>query len=105
MFAALSDPIRRQIVDWLVDGGSGTSTEFAARVPISRQAVSRHLGELKRAGVVVSTKNGREVRYSLTTESMTEAMNWISQRTTMWDSALKRLKRHVSQGKEHLYRG
>ena len=74
---------------------SGTATEFAKRLPISRQAVARHLSELAAAGLVSPAKTGRETRYSLNTETMQEAIDWLSDRARRWDEALDRLQRHL----------
>jgi DNA-binding transcriptional ArsR family regulator len=98
VFAALADPTRRQLVDWLAVEDEGTATGFAARLPISRQAVTRHLGELERAGLVRSDRVGRETRYSLNPESLTEAADWLAARARKWDRALGRLQRHVESG-------
>jgi DNA-binding transcriptional ArsR family regulator len=95
VFAALSDPTRRLLVEWLSAEESGTATGFAARLPISRQAVARHLQELEHAGLVRSERVGRETRFSLETEPLTEAAGWLEQRTEVWDSTLGRLKRHL----------
>lgn len=95
VFAALSDPTRRQIVEWLAAEDSGTATGFAARLPISRQAVARHLQELQRAGIVISERTGRETRYSLNATALTEAADWLAARVRMWDRTLGRLRRHV----------
>ena len=65
MFAALADPTRRQLVDWLAEEGSGTATGFANRLPMTRQAVARHLQELELAEIVASEKSGRETRFTL----------------------------------------
>lgn len=95
VFAALSDPVRQQLVDWLSVEPTGTATEFARRLPISRQAVSRHLFELERVGLVTSSKVGRETRYSLDTAVMHDAIEWLTRRARRWDDALERLQRHV----------
>jgi DNA-binding transcriptional ArsR family regulator len=95
VFAALADSTRRQLVDWLAEEGSGTATGFAARLPISRQAVARHLQELEGAGVVVSTRSGRETLFSLRVESLADAAEWLEARAVAWDRTLDRLKRRV----------
>lgn len=95
VFAALSDPTRQQLVEWLSVEANGTATEFARRLPISRQAVARHLSELAAAGLVSSTRVGRETRYSLNTETMQEAIDWLSDRARRWDAALDRLQKHL----------
>jgi DNA-binding transcriptional ArsR family regulator len=96
VFAALADSTRRQIVDWMLGGVAATSTELASRLPISRQAVARHLAELRRAGLVVGEKRGREVRYRLRSGGLDPAMRWIEQRSARWDAALVRLAEHVA---------
>ncbi len=76
VFAALGDPTRAQIIDWLYEGGSGTATEFAVRLPISRQAVSRHLKELEEAGLIAGSKQGREMRYQLRPQQLRASAEW-----------------------------
>lgn len=95
IFAALGDPTRRQLVEWLSVEGSGTATGFAERLPMSRQAVAKHLTELEAAGVVSRSKQGRETRYELRTESLDSASEWLRHRTAAWDRTLARLKKMV----------
>ncbi len=95
VFSALADPTRRQIVDWLVEEGSGTATGFADRLTISRQAVARHLQELGSAGLVISEKSGREMRFTLQTEALVDAAAWLDQRAEAWDRTLIRLRSHL----------
>ncbi|MEE8406678.1 MAG: metalloregulator ArsR/SmtB family transcription factor [Acidimicrobiia bacterium] len=95
VFSALGDPTRRQLVDWLAEEGSGTATRFAERLPISRQAVARHLQELEKAGVVDSTRFGRETRFVLRPEPLTRAAGWLDARAAAWDRTLARLEEHL----------
>ena len=95
VFGALGDPTRQQLIDWMVAEGSGTATVFASRLPISRQAVGKHLAELERAGLTVSEKVGRESIYRPTTETMRVAIEWLAERSSRWESTLERLARHV----------
>src|SRR5262249_22072436 len=67
---ALADPTRREVVSLLSQGGSVTATELAASLPVTRQAVSKHLAALTDAGLVASSREGREVRYRLTPSPM-----------------------------------
>lgn len=97
VFAALSDPTRRRLIEWLSAEASGTATGFAERLPISRQAVARHLHELEDAGLVRAERVGRETRFSLETAPLTEAVAWLEQRAEQWDSTLGRLKHHVEE--------
>lgn len=96
-FAALADPTRAAIVEWLGEGGSGTATSFAARLPISRQAVTRHLKELEGAGLVVATREGREVRYTLEPESLSQMAAWLEVRAERWERTLQRLAEHLER--------
>lgn len=95
VFTALADPTRRQLIDWLAEEGSGTATSFAGRLPISRQAIARHLGELESAGLVESARSGKENRYRLRPEALTEAADWLETRSRSWDRTLERLKTHL----------
>ena len=97
VFAALSDPTRTKIVDWLGEGGTGTATEFAARLPISRQAVSRHLNELEAVGLIVGTKRGREVRYELQPRLLAETAEWLQGRADRWKQSLQHLADHLGE--------
>lgn len=95
VFAALADPTRRQLVDWLSREGSGTATAFAARLPMSRQAVAKHLKELESAGLVVARKQGRETRFSLNAGALSDASDWLERRAIAWDRTLQRLREHL----------
>ncbi len=97
VFAALADPTRAQIIDWLDEGGTTTATRFAARLPISRQAVSRHLKELESAGLVIGTKRGREVHYGLEPRSLVETARWLQVRADRWEQSLRRLAEHLDE--------
>lgn len=95
VFAALGDPTRVQIIDWLDEEGSGTATEFAARLPISRQAVSRHLKELEEAGLIAGSKQGREMRYQLQPQQLRASAEWLEARARRWERTLQRLADHL----------
>ena len=105
VFAALADPTRRQLIDWLTTEESGTATGFAERLPMSRQAVARHLRELEDAGIVESTRSGRETRYSLVTAPLDDAATWLAARARTWDRSLGRLREQIeSTGRGSLSR-
>lgn len=93
VFAALGDPTRRQVVSCLTDDGPLTATELAARVPVSRQAITKHLQTLAEAGLVASAREGRELRYRLTPAPMADAMSWMVSAGAEWDERIARLKR------------
>jgi DNA-binding transcriptional ArsR family regulator len=94
-FSALGDPTRRQILEWLDGGVSTTATELAMRLPISRQAVSKHLGELEVAGLVVSSKQGRETRYVSNANGLAAVDRWLAEREAAWGDRLERLRSHA----------
>ncbi|MGI9585607.1 MAG: ArsR/SmtB family transcription factor [Acidimicrobiia bacterium] len=92
-FAAIGDPTRRQILEWLDGGGSATATELADRLPITRQAVTKHLRELEVAGLVVSSKQGRENRYEALPSGLEPVQVWLETRAAAWDQRLDRLRK------------
>ncbi len=77
IFTALADTTRREIVEALARAGSCTATEIASDMPITRQAVAKHLAHLHRAGLVVPERRGRETRYRLTPEPLGNAIDWM----------------------------
>jgi DNA-binding transcriptional ArsR family regulator len=99
VFAALSDPTRRQLLEWLGDEVA-TATSFAERLPISRQAVAKHLSELSGAGLVSSRREGRETVFSVETEGLAPASEWIEQRAAVWEQRLARLSETAQSGTE-----
>jgi len=90
VFAALSDPTRRQLLEWL-DDEAATATAFAERLPISRQAVAKHLSELSNAGLVSSRRSGRETIFSADSDGLAPARDWLDQRAALWEARLQRL--------------
>jgi DNA-binding transcriptional ArsR family regulator len=100
VFDALADPTRRQVLQALASGGAATATELAARFPVSRQAVVKHLAALGAADLVVGEREGREVRYRLTPAPMADAVEWMASVGAAWDARLERLQRQVSGPRE-----
>ena len=96
VFSALADPHRRFMVRALADEGSVTASELAERLPITRQAVAKHLGALGDAGLVDASREGREVRYRLTPDAMADAMAWLADIGAQWDRRLAALQRRLS---------
>jgi DNA-binding transcriptional ArsR family regulator len=91
VFAALADATRRRIAWLLSERGPLTATELAAQLPITRQAVAKHLDALEEAGLVEWTRNGRESRYRLTPEPFEAAALWMASVGAQWDRRLERL--------------
>ncbi len=96
VFAALADPTRREVVRRLAAAPS-TATELATGVPVSRQAVVKHLGLLERAGLVDAERDGRNVRYRLTPAGFTDAVAWMTDVGAAWDARLAGLRRHLAR--------
>lgn len=99
VFEALADETRRQVVSRLSAGGETTASRLAEQIPVSRQAISKHLAALAEAGLVESERVGRETLYRFTPEPLTEAVSWIAGVGGDWDRRLSRLRRHLEGGK------
>lgn len=96
-FWALSDPVRLEILDHIADGTATTVTRLAASMPITRQAVTRHVQTLSEAGLVTGHKDGREQHYTVTRAPLDEAAGWLTSRAAAWDRTLERLASYVEQ--------
>lgn len=97
VFDALGDATRRRVVMQLGSLGSATPTQLAHYLPISRQAISKHLDLLAGAGLVAFERKGRETIYRLTPERFTDAVGWIAQVGADWDKRLAALRRQFRQ--------
>jgi len=95
IFAALGDPTRAHIVGRLAREGRLTLTDLARDAPISRQAMSRHVGVLNDAGIVAAERQGREVRLSVRPEALAPVGQWLAEVSRAWDDALSRLAVHL----------
>ncbi len=91
VFFALGDPTRRELIERLSGSDTMSVSGLAAELPITRQGVAKHLGVLERAGLVEATRSGRESRYRLRPEPMSDAADWMAQVGAQWDSRLARL--------------
>lgn len=99
VFAALADPTRRWMVEALLRDGSASVPVLTASLPITRQAVAKHLAALDEAGLVERAPGGtgREVRYQLRAGALDPAASWLRDTQRAWDSRLRRLKRAVER--------
>ncbi len=93
VFGALSDPTRRRLLSAVAQRPEVTATELAAELPISRQAVVKHLSALAEAGLLDRERSGREVHYRITPEPLSEAVSWMAQVGGQWDTRLAALAR------------
>ena len=93
VLAALADPTRRQLLDVLVEAGRATATTLAGHLPVSRQAVVKHLQVLQTAGLVHGARAGREVLYSARPEALDASARWLADKAAAWDRRLDALRR------------
>jgi len=94
VFTALADPTRRAVIGRLAQEPASAS-RLAGELPISRQAVAKHLAALDRAGLVAVHREGREARYTLDPAPMGDAMAWMASVGAQWDERLARLARRA----------
>jgi DNA-binding transcriptional ArsR family regulator len=92
VFDALADPTRRNVVEALAGRETATATELASELPVTRQAVSKHLSALSSAGLVKSERRGRETLYRLTPEALSEALDWMERVGAQWERRLAALR-------------
>ncbi|ODU01891.1 MAG: transcriptional regulator [Pseudonocardia sp. SCN 72-86] len=96
VFAALADPSRRALLASLATNGPSTATDLATRLPISRQAIAKHLGLLADAGLVTAEPGERRrVRYRLRSAPMQVAQQFLAALARDWDGPLAALKDHL----------
>jgi DNA-binding transcriptional ArsR family regulator len=96
VFAALADPSRRTILAVLASHGPATATDLAARLPITRQAIAKHLILLTVAGLVVAEPGERRrIRYRLLPGSIQIAQQFLAALARDWDASLDALRRHL----------
>jgi DNA-binding transcriptional ArsR family regulator len=98
VFQALSDPTRRQVVQALAQHPTVTASGLTGEIPVSRQALAKHLGALADAGLAEAERSGRETRYRLTPEPLTDAMRWMADAGSRWDERFARLQKRLADG-------
>lgn len=97
VFAALGDETRLRIVERLGDSSPLSITALSAGEPVSRQAITKHLRVLEGAGLVQSSRSGREHRWELRAERFEEARSWLDDLSRRWDERLERLQAFVEK--------
>jgi DNA-binding transcriptional ArsR family regulator len=96
VFSALADPTRREVVRSLASRPGLTASSLAGELPMTRQAVAKHLNALSGAGLVQARREGRETRYTLTPAPLAEAIDWMASVGAQWDERLARLAQRAS---------
>jgi DNA-binding transcriptional ArsR family regulator len=92
LWAAVGEPSRLRVLDALLDRGDATPTMLAQGLPLTRQAVTKHLVVLGRVGLVAGRRQGREVRYAVVPDRLEEAARAMSAVAAQWDRRLARIK-------------
>lgn len=92
VLAALADPTRRRLLDVLAARGEATATMAAGELPVTRQAIVKHLAVLDRAGLVDGRRRGREVRYAVRPERLDSTARWMARVAAAWDARLAAIK-------------
>jgi DNA-binding transcriptional ArsR family regulator len=95
VFAALGDATRLLLVARLCDGGPSSIVRLSERLPVTRQAVTKHLQVLAAAGLIRSSRRGRERVWELQSRRIEDARKYLDLVSTRWDGVLDRLKKHV----------
>lgn len=93
LWAAIGDPTRRRVLDLILDRGEATATVVAGELPVTRQAVAKHLLVLDRAGLVEARREGREVLYGVRPQRLDAAARSIASVAEQWDARLVAIKR------------
>lgn len=92
LWSAIGDPTRRRMLDLLLADGDGTATTLSAQLPVTRQAVAKHLGVLERVDLVRATSTGRERRYRVDDAQLARAVAQLNSVGSAWDARLQRIK-------------
>jgi DNA-binding transcriptional ArsR family regulator len=93
LLSAVADPIRRRVLDGLLGHGEATATTLAGELPVTRQAVAKHLAVLDRLGLVEGHRRGRDVRYAVRPQRLDAAARAMAQVAADWDARLVAIKR------------
>ena len=93
LWSAVGDPTRRRMLDLLLVDGDGTATTLSEQLPVTRQAVAKHLAVLDRVELVRGTPIGREKRYRVDETQLARAVAQLASVGSAWDARLQRIKR------------
>jgi DNA-binding transcriptional ArsR family regulator len=103
LWSAVGDPTRRRMLDRLLSDGVGTATSLSEHLPVTRQAVAKHLVVLDRVGLVHATTAGRERQFRVDEAQLARAVAQLADVGAAWDSRLQRIKRiaeTIQRGKD-----
>jgi DNA-binding transcriptional ArsR family regulator len=97
VFNAIAEPRRRQIVDFLVDGKERSVGDVVVRLRLAQPAVSKHLGVLRKVGVVAVSKRGQHRMYRLNAKELKPVHDWVKEYERFWTHNLDRIKERAEQ--------
>lgn len=97
LWSAIGDPTRRTMIDLLLSEGNGTATSLSDRLPVTRQAVSKHLAVLDRVGLVHASPAGRERHFQVDEAQLARAIAQLKAVGDSWDTRLRSIKRIAEQ--------
>ena len=103
LWSAVGDPTRRRMLDLLLSDGVATATSLSEHLPVSRQAVAKHLVVLDRVGLVHASAVGRERQFRVDQAQLARAVAQLTDVSVAWDSRLRRIKRlaeTIQRGKD-----
>ena len=92
LWSAIGDPTRRRMLDLLLNQGSGTATSLSDHLPVTRQAVAKHLAVLDRVGLVHAQSAGREKQFRVDEAQLARAVAQLTDVGNAWDARLRRIK-------------
>jgi DNA-binding transcriptional ArsR family regulator len=93
LWSAIGDPTRRRMLDLLLVDATGTATSLSEQLPVTRQAVAKHLAVLDRVGLVHGVATGRERRYRIDDAQLARAAAQLATVGSTWDDRLRRIAR------------
>jgi len=93
LWSAIGDPTRRRMLDLLLNNSGGTATTLSDQLPVTRQAIAKHLDVLSRVGLVHGAQSGRERRYEVDQDRLARASEQLVSVGSTWDARLNRIKR------------
>jgi DNA-binding transcriptional ArsR family regulator len=97
VFAAVADPTRRALLGRLRANGPLSISELGADLPMTRQAVTKHLAVLRASGLIRVRRSGRELLHELDAEPLREVDDWLRPYAEAWDERLAALRRHLEE--------
>lgn len=97
VFTAIAEPRRRQVIAVLADGGEHPVNAIVIRMNMAQPAVSKHLGALRRAGVVTMVKRGQHRMYRLNAQGLKPVHDWVKVFERYWTHQVDQIKQRAER--------